>query len=285
MFPAYYNIFGGGRGGGIVSIIGLIVFIIVVSKLFANRSPGLRISGPALVLKKFRVNEFDKDGVLVDIAGRAPGLLSWLLTAMGFEADTSLTLYNNRVFFHSAGLYGERNEIVPISCISGTSCGYSKPIVLLILGVFFAVSGLLWEIAEKETDSAIFFLGFFIGAIFLIAYSLSKKITINLETFGGTWFGLTFKRSVIENVAVDIQKTLEAISIINNRILLAQQAGRPAEPSPAARPLAPKPAPGHDPAPSPRPPVTSCDRCGRQYPGDLSGQFCEECGARLSRVI
>lgn len=284
MFPFNPGMFGGIRGGGgIVSIIGLIVFFIVMAKLFSSRNPGLRISGPALVLKKFRVNEFDKDGILVDIAGRAPGLLSWLLTAMGFEADTSLTLYNNRVFFHSASLYGERNEIVPITCISGTSCGYSKPIGYLVAGVLFTGGSLLTGIFTRNTNEAAFLVGLFIGAIFLIAYSLSKKITINLETFGGTWFGLTFKRSVIENVAVDIQKTLEAITIINNRIIHAQQAGRAAGPSPAARPFAP--ASDFGPAPSPRPPVTSCDRCGRQYPGDLSGQFCEECGARLSRVI
>ncbi|MBI5844253.1 MAG: hypothetical protein HZB23_06255 [Deltaproteobacteria bacterium] len=283
MFGDYRGIFGG--GSDTTYIIGLIIVFLVISKLFANRSPGLRISGPALVLKKFRVNEFDQDGVLVDIAGRAPGFFSWLLTAMGFEADTSLTLYRDRVFFHSAGLYGERNEIVPITCISGTSCGYSKPIGYLVVGVFLAGGSLLTEIFMRRSNGAAFLVGLFIGAIFLIAYSLSKKITINLETFGGTWFGLTFKRSMIENVPIDIQKTLEAISIINNRILLAQQAGRPSEPVQAAPPLAPKPAPNLDPAPSPRPPVTSCDRCGRQYPGNLSGRFCEECGARLSRVI
>jgi hypothetical protein len=34
-------------------------------------------------------------------------------------------------------------------------------------------------------------------------------------------------------------------------------------------------------APSPPPQVTICGKCGKRYEGNLSGQFCELCGARF----
>ncbi len=34
-------------------------------------------------------------------------------------------------------------------------------------------------------------------------------------------------------------------------------------------------------APSPQTQVTVCSKCGKQYEGNLSGQFCELCGARF----
>ena len=51
---------------------------------------------------------------------------------------------------------------------------------------------------------------------------LSKKMTISFETSGGMVMGLTFKRSVIENVAVDIQKARQAIEIINKNVINSQ---------------------------------------------------------------
>jgi len=34
-------------------------------------------------------------------------------------------------------------------------------------------------------------------------------------------------------------------------------------------------------APSPQPQVTICSKCGKRFEGNLSGQFCELCGARF----
>jgi len=49
-----------------------------------------------------------------------------------------------------------------------------------------------------------------------------KKMTMFIETSGGLIIGLTFKRSVIENVAVDIIKALKAISILHKKIVESQ---------------------------------------------------------------
>jgi hypothetical protein len=65
-------------------------------------------------------------------------------------------------------------------------------------------------------------LGLIIGGAMLIAYYLSKKIVISLETSGGMVMGLSFKRSVIENVSVDIEQALRAILLVNQKVIEAQ---------------------------------------------------------------
>lgn len=52
----------------------------------------------------------------------------------------------------------------------------------------------------------------------LVYYWLNKKI-ISIETFGGMTLGLSFKRSVIENVPVDITLATKAIRIINDKVV------------------------------------------------------------------
>ncbi len=65
--------------------------------------------------------------------------------------------------------------------------------------------------------------GLLIGLLFFIAYWLSKKIAISIQTKGGMIMGLSFKRSVIENIPVDIQKAIQAITIINNNVIESQK--------------------------------------------------------------
>lgn len=66
-------------------------------------------------------------------------------------------------------------------------------------------------------------IGLTIGLLFFIMYWLSKKIAISIQTKGGIIMGLIFKRSVIENVPIDIQKSLQAINIINENVIESQK--------------------------------------------------------------
>jgi hypothetical protein len=65
-------------------------------------------------------------------------------------------------------------------------------------------------------------IGLVIGGILLVAYYLSRKIVISIETSGGMVLGLSFKRSVIENVSVDIEQALKAIGILNQKVIGSQ---------------------------------------------------------------
>ena len=71
----------------------------------------------------------------------------------------------------------------------------------------------------SQQGGGIFLLSLIIGGIFLVAYWLSKKMTISVETYGGMIMVLTFKGSVIENIPVDIQQAVQAIEVVNKKVI------------------------------------------------------------------
>ena len=210
-------------GVGIPEMTILAAIIILLGGLaLARRGRGIRVSGPALVLKKFNVIRKDTGSLFVEIVGRPAGLTSWLLTVIGLEAETSLTVSGKDVSFRSASLFGQTNQVAPLSSISSTHCGYSKPIGYLILGVIFIFAGVFTGLSQRG-GGVILISGLILGGVLLVAYFLSKKMTISLETSGGIIMGLVFKRSVIENVAIDIQKVVQTIRIVNENVIKSQR--------------------------------------------------------------
>jgi len=211
-----------GQGGGIASFIPLILLAVIVVTVVGGvlrRGGNIRISGPTLVLRKFRVEESSPDGVVIEIVGRTSGLMAWLLTKLGFDAETRLKVTESEISFKSGSLFGQMIQTAPLTNISSTHCGYSKPIWYLILGGIFIIGGIG---GMMENGIGALISGLIIGGIFLFLYWLSKKMTMSFETSGGIIMGLIFKRSVIENVAVDIHKAEQAIEIINKKVIEAQ---------------------------------------------------------------
>lgn len=103
-----------------------------------------------------------------------------------------------------------------------------------------------------------------------LVYFLSKRIVISAETLHR--HGLRFKRSVIENISIDLPQALRAIEVINARVLAAQagytqgNAGAPPpSPVPAASPGGGGPG--------------RCPKCSTVNP--IHVRFCENCGAAL----
>jgi ribosomal protein S27AE len=68
----------------------------------------------------------------------------------------------------------------------------------------------------------IFVLGLILGVFLVILYWLSKKIYIAVHTKGGLSLGLSFKRSIIENISVDFEQDMKVIKIINRKITSSQ---------------------------------------------------------------
>jgi len=210
-----------GMGMSELIVLAVVVLILVGSGIARRGGGGIRVTGPTLVLRRFKIDEAPSANVLVDIVGRASGITAWLLTVMGFGAETSLKVTDKEVTFRSSSLFGQTYQVVPLPSISSTHCGYSKPIGYLIMGAIFLIGGILAGLGQIGDDKIIL-IGLVIGSIFLIAYSLSKKIVISLETSGGMVLGLSFKRSVIENVSVDIEQALKAIRIVNQKVIESQ---------------------------------------------------------------
>lgn len=240
-------------------IIGVVIAVFCIAAAVSRRG-GARIAGPALVLRKLKVNEQAADGFIIDIDGRASGVIAWFLAVVGFDAVSSLKVTATEITFKSSSLFGQTYYVAPLTSIAHTRCGYSKPIGFLIVGGLLILMGLYW-VMTQHGNTAVPIFSLLIGIILMIGYWLLKKMAIIIETNGGTCMGLTFKRSVMENVSVDIKKALEAIRLINKKILEAQ---------------------GLRPAVTEAPTEKAsgvCSKCGQQNtPEDA---FCVHCGEKI----
>ncbi len=174
--------------------------------------------GPPLVLRRYRIDENNK--LMIDIVGRKSGIGAWLLTSMGLEVETSLRVTRQILYFKSASFFGMTYNTVPLSMIASTHCGYTKSAFLLIAGVLITLFGIFNMRLPLFGVMAII-----VGIAFLVSYWLSKKLTIYIETTGGMVIGLSFRRSIIENVAVDIDQALKATQLINKQVLYTQSRG------------------------------------------------------------
>lgn len=175
-----------------------------------------RSFGPLLVLTEFNV---DASSRTVRIVGRAPGIVAFVLASLGLDTKTTLYASEAEVHFKTASLSGEQIRSTPITQIASIGVGYSKPILLLILGAAFGFFGL---VAAVKAGIGAFVAGALVGAIFVVAYALLKEITISVETTGSLTFGVRFRRSVIENVDVDIDKAKTAMELIARNVVLSQ---------------------------------------------------------------
>lgn len=194
----------------------LLPFLIIIIFIFSIFSRSRRGAGPTLVLKEFQVYEEPDNGIYVKIVGRASGIVAWILTTMGFDTLTSLIVTNKGISFQSSSLLGETIHIAPLTSIASSFSGFMKPIGYIILGVMFILGGFMFGLLG-------FFFGLIIGVVLFYVYSLKKLFIVTIETHGSMKMGLIFKRSVIENVAVDINLVQKAITVINDQILMAQK--------------------------------------------------------------
>jgi hypothetical protein len=279
----------------------LVFWVIVIAvgwAVFRVRG-GIRIYGPTLVLRRFDLQESPRDGVFIRIAGRPSGIIYWLMTVLRLSEETSLEVRGDRFSLRSASLRGQAHDVVPLTSIASTSCAYTRPIWCLFvagaallsgivggLGTFGAFFGAAFEGGSAAERAAGAFGGFALAvigaaifsAIFLVTYWLSRKLLLAVETNGARVVGVIFKPSVIENVSVDIHRAMQAVELLNRKVLesrgapLPEPAGRP---SPATVPSRPTPPP-----PPPTQPSMQCGACGATLtPGD---RFCGECGTTAS---
>lgn len=199
---------------------GLVVLFVIIAAIvifFLGRKNPLKILTPTLVLRKFDVNEEAIDENYFKIVGRSSGISAWILTVLRLDIETHMSLNKDTLVLKSSSLLGEFNQVIPLRSISSTHCGYSKPIGYLVISAVLILWGLLSGIGSDGLTAPLVF-GILAGAVFIYIYTLSKKISITLETNGGLIMGLTFKKSIIHNVEIDIQKAKQVIHTINKKI-------------------------------------------------------------------
>ena len=172
---------------------------------------------PTLVLRQFDINEVASDGPSIEIEGRATGFVSWLLTVMKLSTLTTLKLESDRLSLVSASLSGEIHTVIPLGAIESTQCGYSKAISLLDAAFLVLAVGL------STGELGGFLVSLLIAAVFGAAYFFSDKMFISVAA-GDTKVAIAYKKSAIEGTQIDLERTLQAIRVINQRIIQGRSA-------------------------------------------------------------
>ena len=165
-----------------------------------------------LVLTKFSVDREATDTPAIEVAGRASGFMAWLLTQMKLNTLTTLTLQGDEVSLVEGSLSGETHTVIPISAVESTKCGYSKNLLLLYLGIILLLIGL-------SSGEFAPFLGLaIVAAVFFALYYFSNRVFISISA-GGETAMIAFKKGLIEGEQVDLERTLQAIAVINENVL------------------------------------------------------------------
>jgi len=262
-------------GIGVTEIV-IIAGVLMISGLASASGNGRRFSSTTLVLRIFRLNAKPgtTTGPVVDISGRTSGLIGWILTVVGLSPETSLTVDGREVRSVDSSLFGQKFTVVPLGRIASVHCAYIKPIGYFFLGSVFAFGGLFRALTMNQyekfaTRIGVLVIGLLLGLVFFVLYFLMKKVAIYVVPFNGSPIGLTFKRSVIENVPVDIEQARKVIQVINNLIVAS------ANPNADPQQIVDEPT-----ATVTREPAMSanskCGGCGQEL--DTDARFCTSCG-------
>lgn len=189
---------------------------------------------PELVLQKFVINEYPAPGEpYLDISGRSAGLIAWVLNKISLDPTNNFQLYENEIRIRTSSIAGVTISTISLDSISSASCGFEKPIQLLILAALTICCG--------------------IGLIFFFQYKTRKALRLSVETAGGSTFEMKFMRSLIEKINVEMDDAIRVIDILNKRIAAAH--GTRTEQSHDSSSVAPRAlaAPATPPPPPPPP--------------------------------
>lgn len=160
----------------------------------------------ALVLKEFKINPEGEE--YVHIVARKAGLISWLLTMIGVDATTIFRVYANRIEFQEGSLSGQIQTVLPLRSVSIATCGYMKPILLLVFTIIFIFAAI-----------PTFGITLIFAVLCLIFYFLNKNLLISVVSNSSWPVMICFKRSVIEGVKVEYEQAQQAIQIINQLLM------------------------------------------------------------------
>ncbi len=208
----------------ILAVLGGLALVFSIS-----RGRRMQNVGPALAISKFDVNESGPGGVYVEIIGRPSGLLSWMLTSIGFDTETTLRVTDDGIHLKSSSLFGQVRQEVTHQSISSTQCGYAKSFWFLVGGVAFGILALaqafknltgsdFFGAYQRRIGTATLILGL-IAIVLLLVYWFSRKLLISCETSGGSHLGITMKPSMIEHVSVSADEAQQVIKIISRLVV------------------------------------------------------------------
>ena len=171
------------------------------------------MSGTPWILKTFQIDQTGSTGAHLFIEARQPGIFAFILNLVGLDPTAQLKVTKGAVSFRSTSLSGMTETSTALTQIGSFQGGYSKPIGYLFLAAFFPIIGAIVDIMIQFF--IVTWIMLILSLICLIAYALEKNLAFGFETSGGAYYGLSFKRGVLNNVKVDITQVENALHLVN----------------------------------------------------------------------
>lgn len=206
--------------------LGPVELAIVGGMLFFGAVATLGSRTTKLVLKKLVANDSATGEArpVIELAGRQQGIISFLLTLVGISPITDFKLTPDELCCNSTSLFGRQNQSVPLRAISSVAAGVRKPISYLFVAFAFLIVGVFGGLAVLWNDGLYrFFLTLLVfgslAALFLWLYAINKRFFVSIYTQGGPPILLSLKPNVIEGVPLDLERALEVVKIIRDRML------------------------------------------------------------------
>lgn len=260
-----------GLGFGFSTVVGLVLFVLLIVVVWRGR--GNFVGGTPIVLRSFRVSGDPTAATIIEISGRISGVVSWILTLLRLEPEFQFSVTRTDISIRSASLSGIQHTYIPLSAVTATVCGYQRSILAFAFAVLFSfgfvsqlLSGFLTANQDEVGNDMGLAFGFLIlAAIAALVYFLSKRIGLWAETLHA--HGFNFKRSMIENISVDLPQALKAIEVLNGLVL-------------SARATAGASTTRSTPTSTATMAAGQCPQCSAVNPPDV--RFCESCGAPLN---
>lgn len=164
---------------------------------------------------------FNNEGpCFVHLKARKAGLLNFLATLLGISSSITIDITKDHITMMEKNLSGQLTDVTPITKICNFGYGYTKPILLLIMGFIVLMGSGFWAFM-----SALWFFlpGLLVALLFLLFYHLQKSMCIYWTSDGGTQGGVLVKRSVIERKSLSEAEAKQICDIVNQLILYANQ--------------------------------------------------------------
>ncbi|MGI9013672.1 MAG: hypothetical protein ACR2GY_05410, partial [Phycisphaerales bacterium] len=211
-------------GGATIDI--AILFLILTSILVAITRKltgrGITVTGPLLVLRRFELNP-EGVGKILEVEGRATGLMSWILTTLGLETVTTLSVDSHGVSVRGVSLSGRYKQEIPHDRVDSTLGAYSQSITALAVAGVIGFLGIVRALIYVGSDGIPFALRSLIGTaiivgIYVLYYFFSRRLILAV-TAGNEKAGLGFKRGVLGSMQVDFALVEQAVQMIDAQIL------------------------------------------------------------------
>ena len=171
------------------------------------------MSGAPWILKTFQVDQTGMTGAHVYIEARQPGLFAFILNLIGLDPTAQLKVTKGAVSFRATSLSGMVETSTSLTQVGSFQGGYSKPIIYLLMAPFLLILGITFDIILELFAFSL--IGLLFAVICLILYALQKYLSFGFETSGGAYYGMSFKRGILNNVNVDIEQVEHALLLVN----------------------------------------------------------------------